>query len=112
MVSTDNLIQRRLGRPRIPIDADELRRLASQGLNLGQTATCLGLSRRRLLERLAEEPGLRQAINEGRAEGIDKISNALFQKGLQGNVAAAKFYLATRAGWVRPPGPRVTSDQS
>ena len=99
----ENLIQhRRLGRPRTPIDADELRRLAGQGLNLAQTAACFGLSRRRLLERLAEQPELRQAIVEARAEAIDKVSNALYQAGIRGNVAAAKFFLATRAGWKRP----------
>ena len=105
MTNTNELIRRRrLGRPRTAIDPNELRRLAGQGLNLAQTAACVGLSRRRLLERLAGEPGLRQALNEGRAEGIDKISNALFQAGINGSVAAAKFFLATRAGWSRQPG--------
>ena len=104
MTNTNELIQRRrLGRPRTAIDPNELRRLAGQGLNLAQTAACVGLSRRRLLERLAEEPELRQALNEGRAEGVDQISNALFQAGINGSVTAAKFYLATRAGWSRQP---------
>jgi hypothetical protein len=105
MTNIEESVQRqRLGRPRTPIDADELRRVAAQGLNLGQTAARFGLSRRRLLERLVEQPELRRAIDEGRAAGIDQISNALFEAGLRGNVAAAKFYLATRAGWVRPSG--------
>lgn len=105
MTNIEDSVQRqRLGRPRTRIDVDELRRLAGQGLNLAQTAARFGLSRRRLLERLVEEPELRQAINEGRAEGIDQISNALFQAGISGNVAAAKFFLATRAAWVRPSG--------
>jgi hypothetical protein len=103
MTNIEKLIQRqRLGRPRTAIDPGELRRLAAQGLNLAQTAARFGLSRRRLLERLVEQPELRRAIDEGRAQGIDQISNALFQAGLKGNVAAAKFYLATRGGWVRP----------
>jgi uncharacterized protein YidB (DUF937 family) len=76
----ENLIQRRQGRPRTPIDADELRRVAGQGLNLAQCAARFGLSRRRLLERLVEEPQLRCALDEGRAEGIDRISNVMFQK--------------------------------
>ena len=36
------------------------------------------------------------AIKKGRAEGINQVSNALFEKATQGNVTAMIYYLKTR----------------
>jgi hypothetical protein len=36
------------------------------------------------------------AIKKGRAEGINQVSNALFEKAIQGNVTAMIYYLKTR----------------
>jgi len=42
-----------------------------------------------------------QAIKRGRAEGLNSVSNALFEKATQGNVPAMIYYLKTRdrANW-------------
>ena len=37
-----------------------------------------------------------QAIKKGRAQGIEKVSNALFNKAVQGNVTAMIYYLKVR----------------
>ena len=39
------------------------------------------------------------ALKKGRAEGIKEVANALFEKALGGDTAAAIFFLKTRAGW-------------
>jgi hypothetical protein len=36
------------------------------------------------------------AIKKGRAEGLNKVSNALFEKAIQGNVTAMIYYLKVR----------------
>jgi hypothetical protein len=36
------------------------------------------------------------AIKKGRAEGLNKVSNALFEKATQGNVTAMIYYLKVR----------------
>ena len=36
------------------------------------------------------------AIKKGRAEGLNKVSNALFEKATQGNVTVMIYYLKVR----------------
>ena len=36
------------------------------------------------------------AIKRGRTEGVNQVSNALFEKAIQGNVTAMIYYLKTR----------------
>jgi hypothetical protein len=39
---------------------------------------------------------LSEAIKKGRVEGLNKVSNALFEKATQGNVTAMIYYLKVR----------------
>ena len=70
--------------------------LASQGLTVSQIALCLGINERTVYGRQSEFPQFMQAIKKGRAQGIEKVSNALFNKALQGNVTAMIYYLKVR----------------
>jgi len=89
-----------MGRPRIQITAEnchEAERLASRGLTKEQIASSLGFCRDTLRKKEKEYSVFSDAIKKGQAQGIAKISNALFESALDGNVTAQIFFLKNRA---------------
>ena len=87
------------GRPAwIPTDSicEQAREMASNGLTIAQIADCLGISESTLYGKQNEYKEFTDAIKKGRAEGIHKVSNALFEKATQGNVTAMIYYLKVR----------------
>ena len=79
-----------------PTDCDKARKMASRGLTVAQIASCLGISETTLYKKQNEYAEFMDAIKRGRAEGINQVSNALFEKATQGNVTAMMYYLKTR----------------
>jgi alpha-D-ribose 1-methylphosphonate 5-triphosphate diphosphatase PhnM len=77
-------------------DCDKAREMASRGLTVAQIASCLGISETTLYKKQNEYAEFMDAIKKGRAEGINHVSNALFEKATQGNVTAMIYYLKTR----------------
>ena len=57
---------------------------------------CLGISESTLYGKQNEYKEFMDAIKKGRAEGLNKVSNALFEKATQGNVTAMIYYLKVR----------------
>lgn len=51
-----------------------------------------------LLRRKRDDAAFNATIEEGKARGIQEVSNALFETALQGFVPAVSFYLQARAG--------------
>ena len=93
-----------LGRPAwIPTDSvcQEAREMASNGLTVSQISDCLGISESTLYAKQGEYKEFMDAIKKGRADGIHKVSNALFEKAIQGNVTAMIYYLKVidRENW-------------
>ncbi len=86
-------------KPRIEIDLDRVTELASRGLSHEQIAAALGISRTTLQARKRESEQFAQAIEKGQAQGIEQVSNALFQNAMGGNVTAQIFFLKARAKW-------------
>ena len=87
------------GRPAwIPTDSacQETREMASNGLTAAQIAHCLGISESTLYAKQGEYKEFMDAIKKGRAEGLNRVSNALFEKATQGNVTAMIYYLKVR----------------
>jgi predicted transcriptional regulator len=78
------------------IDCDKARKMASRGLTVAQIASCLGISETTLYKKQNKYAEFMDAIKKGRAEGINQVSNALFEKATQGNVTAMIYYLKTR----------------
>ena len=96
---TDTRYSLSVGRPAwIPTDTvcQEAREMASNGLTVAQIADCLGISESTLYGKQNEYTEFMQAIKKGRAEGLHKVSNALFEKATQGNVTAMIYYLKVR----------------
>lgn len=77
-------------------DPEKVEALAAQGLTVEQIASCLGMSRSTLYERMGSESDVSDAIKAGRAKGIATVTNALFQSAKGGNTTAQIFYLKNR----------------
>ncbi len=87
------------GRPAwIPTDSicEQAHEMASNGLTVAQIADCLGICESTLYAKQGEYKEFMDAIKKGRAEGLNKVSNALFEKATQGNVTAMIYYLKVR----------------
>ncbi len=97
-------------KPRIEIDLDRVTELASRGLSHEQIAAALGISRTTLQARKRESEQFAQAIEKGQAQGIEQVSNALFQNAMGGNVTAQIFFLKARAKWRDRPEDMDTDD--
>jgi hypothetical protein len=92
------------GRPPFKITPEICKKaesLAAQGLTLEQTAHTLGISYQTLNEKRKEFAEFSEAIELGKAKGIATVTNALFNKAKEGDVAAMKYYLNNRdnANW-------------
>lgn len=89
------------GRPRLELSGTErdlVERLAAF-LTQDQIARALGIGEKTFRRRLAEDPELRAAYDRGRAMGVANVAQSLITQALNGNVAAAIFYLKAQAGW-------------
>ena len=71
-------------------------KLAAQGLTMEQIALTLGMGRATLYDKKAAFSEFSDAIEAGRSKGIAQITNALFKKANEGDVAAQKYYLNNR----------------
>jgi len=67
------------------IDCDKAKETASRGITVAQIAFCLGISETTLYKKQNEYTEFINAIKEGRAEGVNQVSNALLEKATQGN---------------------------
>lgn len=88
-----------MSRPPFHFDAKVVKDLAGQGLNQVQIGNCLGWSVdtvRRYRRRFAT---FSKAFDEGRAEGIVKVTRCLMDKVEAGDTNAMKLYLYNTAGW-------------
>ena len=88
-----------MGRPKWIPDADICARaseMASRGLTVAQIADCLGVSESTLYNKQEEYLEFMDAIKRGRSKGMNEITNALFEKAVNGDNTAMIFYLKTR----------------
>jgi len=89
----------KMGRPKWIPDADICARaseMASRGLTVAQIADCLGVSESTLYNKQEEYLEFMDAIKRGRSKGMEQITNALYEKAVNGDNTAMIFYLKTR----------------
>lgn len=87
------------GRPKFKITkavCKKAKKLASRGLTQKQIASVLGMGETTFYEKLKEYPEFLKAVDDGRAEGIKQVSNALFKNCIKGDTGAQKYYLNNR----------------
>jgi len=87
------------GRKEIEIDLAQVEGLASRGLTEGQIADSLGISQQTITRRKKKYVDFVEAIKRGHAKGVGKVANALFEQAMNGQTAAAIFYMKNRANW-------------
>ena len=83
-------------KPRIEIDIAKVESFAAVGCSMEQIAANLGIAPSTLYSRVKENGEIGEAITRGRAKGVAKVANALFQKAMDGDVNAQKYYLGNR----------------
>ena len=83
---------------KMQLDLDKIEAFASRGLTREQVAHNLGVSAKTLQRRAKERAEVEDAYQRGKAKGIAKIANALFDNALKGNTTAQIFYLKCN-GW-------------
>ena len=92
--------KRKVGRPRFEVTEEvlqEVEELAGQGLTVNQIATCLGVSPATIYNKQAQYLEFLETIKKGKAVGLAKVTNALFENATvnKDNVAII-YYLNNR----------------
>jgi len=88
-----------IGRPPYEITPEviaKVEKLAAQGLAEYQIAAVLGISQETLINKKKDYSEFSEAIKNGKAKGIAKITNKLFDKASDGDNTAMIFYLKNR----------------
>jgi len=84
------------GRKRIDIKPETVEQLAAQGLGPVQIARALGVSWGVIDRNRKRSKEFNDALENGRAKGLAKVTNSLFKSANDGNVTAQIFYLKNR----------------
>ena len=92
----------------------QVEQLAAQGLSEEQIGSVIGCSRSTILRRKKDVEAFDAAIKNGKAKGIAKVSNALFQKANSGDNTAMIFFLKCRGGevWRDNPNVKINMDSN
>tara|TARA_R100001460_G_scaffold32478_4_gene63695 strand:+ start:18912 stop:19400 length:489 start_codon:yes stop_codon:yes gene_type:complete len=92
----------KVGRPKFVVTKEMCERAeayASQGLTSEQIALALGIGESTLYDKQNEFKEFGEAIKRGKGRGIQRVTNKLYEKALEGDNTAMIFYLKNRAGW-------------
>jgi len=105
-----------VGRPRFEVTEEVLantRRFMAQGLTKEQCAAALGISRSKFFEIQEQNVDFLDAIKGGEAEGVQQVTNALYEKAtIDRDNTAMIFYLKNRAGWVDKQEHKVETENT
>lgn len=104
-----------VGRPKFEVTEEVLQRTEramAQGLTKEQCAAALGISRSKFFEIQEQNVDFLDAIKSGEAEGIQQVTNALYEKAtVDRDNTAMIFFLKNRAGWVDKKEVATTVEQ-
>jgi hypothetical protein len=85
---------------KIKFDYKQVEALASRGLTKFEISKCLGVSERTIYTNQKEDAEFAEAIKRGKAKGIQKVANALFENATKhNNLGAQVFFMKNQAGW-------------
>lgn len=62
----------------------------------GAAAEAMGLSRREVLDEIAEDPELERDVLDAEGEATEHVEEAIYQAAVSGSVAAAKLWMDLR----------------
>ena len=105
-----------VGRPKFEVTDEVLnntKRFMAQGLTKEQCAASLGISRSKFFEIQEQNVDFLDAIKSGEAEGIQQVTNALYEKAtIDRDNTAMIFFLKNRAGWVDKTETKVHEEKT
>ena len=105
-----------VGRPKFEVTEEVLQRTEramAQGLTKEQCAAALGISRSKFFEIQEQNVDFLDAIKSGEAEGIQQVTNALYEKAtIDRDNTAMIFFLKNRAGWVDKTETKVHEEKT
>ena len=89
-----------VGRPKFEITEEvlqEVEEMAGRGLTVNQIATCLGISPATIYNRQVDNLEFLETIKKGKAVGVSKVTNALFENAtVERDNVAIIYYLNNR----------------
>ena len=112
----DAKIKNLVGRPKFEITdevLDKVQNLMTKGLTKEQAAGMLGVSLSTFMLHQSQNSEFSDAIKRGQAQGIDAVTNALFENAtVDRNVPSMIFFLKNRAGWVDKTETKIHEDRT
>lgn len=78
---------------------DYVRELAARGMYEKDIALCLGYNRTYFSEMKREHPELSDALKQGAARGLERVTGKLLDNIDAGREASTFFYLKCKGGW-------------
>lgn len=89
------------GRPTIDLNDEQIIQVESLGsvLSIEQIADYFGIAKVTFYAMMERQPDISVRYKRGKAKAIGSVSKGLLQKAMNGDNAAAIFYLKTQAGW-------------
>lgn len=72
--------------------------MAGWGLARAQIAAVLGFSETTLIRKKVDEKRVSDALEAGKAKAQGRVGKSLFERAVEGDVAAIRWYEMTRAG--------------
>jgi hypothetical protein len=105
-----------VGRPKFEVTEEVLentKRFMAQGLTKEQCAASLGISVTTFYLYQADNSEFSNAIKSGQADGIQQVTNALYEKAtIDRDNTAMIFFLKNRAGWVDKTETKVHEEKT
>ena len=80
-------------------DIKKLESMAGLGLTVANMAAILGMSKKTLERRMAEDESIRDALERGRGITSNNVAKSAYKQAMSGNTAMTIFWLKTRMGW-------------
>ena len=99
-----------VGRPKFEVTEkvlQEVEEMAGRGLTVNQIATCLGISPATIYNRQVDNLEFLETIKKGKAVGVSKVTNALFENATVNKDNVAIFYYLNnrdRENWSEQTG--------
>jgi DNA-binding CsgD family transcriptional regulator len=95
------MIKNKGGRPAKELSKEQLKELEELAVNMTieQIADYFGISERTFYELKNRDSAVSAAYQKGKAAGIKKATNLLWELMEERNITAIIFYLKTRGGW-------------
>ena len=115
MIAADNEGKPRIGRPpKILTEKDlgQIEMLAGLGLTLPKICAFVGISASEIRDRVGSDEALSGVLERGRARAQARVGKSLFERAVEGDVAAIRWWEMTRAGWTVEKRGQIANEKS